>query len=466
MLKINSTNIRGNMHRCSLLVISVLSIFIGFGQNKTNKNIIFIITDDHAYQAISAYNSRFAKIAPTPNIDKLANEGVRFDRSYVGNSICAPSRATMLTGKHSHLNGITTLKEKFDGNQPTIANILQKNGYETTYFGKWHLKSSPVGFSAWDVLIGQGDYYNSDFKTEEGITRSEGYTTDVITDKAINWLDNQREKDKPFMMIVGHKAPHANWLPPVKYLSSFDEVEIPEPKNLFDKHISNGLGTEEIDMTIEEMPKGWYCQLWTEKKAQPNRYEDLGGVLWKRAYGRLTKEEKASFDKVFNPENEAFIKANLKWSDLIRWKYQRILKNYLGCVKSVDDNVGRITNYVKNAGLEDDTLIIYASDQGLFLGEHGWYDKRMMYEDAFRTPLIVSCPSISTKGIVSNQLVQNIDYAPTILDFAGVEIPSDMQGESLLPILKNKKAKNWRKSLYYQYYDYPGGHDIQKQFPN
>ncbi|MCL7762566.1 sulfatase [Polaribacter sp. Z014] len=451
-----------NILKYSVLVLFCLSAFKSIGQNNSNKNIILIITDDHAYQAISAYNDRFAKIAPTPNIDKLANEGVRFDRSYVGNSICAPSRATMLTGKHSHLNGITTLKEKFDGSQPTIANILQKNGYETSYFGKWHLKNKPVGFSNWDVLIGQGDYYNSDFKTEEGITRSKGYVTDVITDKAINWLDNQRKKEKPFMMIVGHKAPHANWLPPVKYLHTFDAIDIPEPKNLFDTHSSNGLGTKDTDMTIEEMPMGWYCQLWTEMKGKPNRYEDLGGALWKRAYGRLSKEEKASFDKVFNPRNEAFIKANLKGKELIRWKYQRILKNYLACVKSVDDNVGRLMDYVKSSGLESNTLIIYASDQGLYLGEHGWYDKRMMYEEAFRTPLIAYCPSIRKKGIVSKQLVQNIDYAPTILDFAGVEIPSEMQGESLLPILKNKKAKNWRKSLFYQYFDYPGGHDIQK----
>lgn len=446
----------------SLLIAFYAFSFLGMCQNSTQKNIILIITDDHAYQAISAYNDRLANIAPTPNIDKLANSGVRFDRSYVGNSICAPSRATMLTGKHSHLNGIKTLKEKFDGSQPTIANILQKNGYETSFFGKWHLKNNPEGFNNWDVLIGQGDYYNSDFKTKDGITRSEGYVTDVITDKAINWLDAEREKEKPFMMIVGHKAPHANWLPPVKYLTTFDAVEIPEPINLFDDHSGNGLGVKETDMTIEEMPMGWYCQLWSEMKEKPNRYEDFGGTLWKRAYGRLSNEEKASFDKVFNPKNEAFLKANLKGEDLIRWKYQRIMKNYLGCVKSVDDNVGRLMDYVKTAGLEENTLVIYVSDQGLFLGEHGWYDKRMMYEEAFRTPLIISCPSIRTKGIVSKQLVQNIDYAPTILDFAGVEIPSDMQGESLVPILNKGKVKNWRKSLYYQYYDYPGGHDIHK----
>ncbi|WP_343330801.1 sulfatase [Polaribacter staleyi] len=450
------------MLKYSLLVAFYASSFLGMSQSNSQKNIILIITDDHAYQAISAYNDRLANIAPTPNIDKLANNGVRFDRSYVGNSICAPSRATILTGKHSHLNGIKTLKEKFDGSQPTIANILQKNGYETSFFGKWHLKNNPVGFTNWDVLIGQGDYYNSDFKTTEGNTRSKGYVTDVITDKAINWLDATREKEKPFLMIVGHKAPHANWLPPVKYLTTFDDIDIPEPNNLFDNHSENGLGVKETDMTIEEMPMGWYCQLWSKKQEKPNRYEDFGGALWKRAYGRLSIDEKASFDNVFNPKNEAFLKTNLKEEDLIRWKYQRIMKNYLGCVKSVDDNVGRLMDYVKTAGLEDNTLVIYVSDQGLFLGEHGWYDKRMMYEEAFRTPLIAYCPSLVTRGKVSEELVQNIDYPPTILDFANVKIPSEMQGKSLLPILKNKKVKNWRESLYYHYYDYPGGHDIQK----
>lgn len=431
-------------------------------QITAQKNIILILSDDHAYQAISAYGDRFAKIAPTPNIDKLANEGIRFDRSYVGNSICAPSRATILTGKHSHKNGVITLKERFNGNQPTIASVLQTSGYETAVIGKWHLKSDPVGFSYWDILIGQGDYYNSDFKTPKGKSIEKGYVTDVITDKAMNWISEKRDQDKPFMMIIGNKAPHSNWIPPLQYLTTFDEVHIPEPKNLFDNYKTKSLAAGETDMTVEKMPMGWYCQVWSKQGKTPDRYNDFEGALWKRAYGRLSKDQKAIFDKAFDPKNEAFLKANLKGKDLVRWKYQRMMQNYLGCVKSVDDNVGRLTEFLKNQKLDKNTIVIYASDQGLFLGEHGWYDKRMMYEEAFKTPLIAYCPNTIPAKQVNTDLVQNIDYAPTILDFANVKIPEEIQGESLKPLFLGKKVKNWRENLYYQYYEYPAGHQIQK----
>ncbi|WPR71119.1 sulfatase [Flavobacterium sp. NG2] len=450
------------LYKYSFLVAFCAFSLLSLAQNKTPKNIILILSDDHAYQAISAYNDRLATIAPTPNIDKLANEGIRFDRSYVGNSICAPSRATILTGKHSHKNGVLTLKESFDGSQPTIASILQNAGYQTAIIGKWHLKSEPVGFSFWDVLIDQGDYYNSDFRTAKGTEIHKGYVTDVITDKAINWLEKGRDKKQPFMMIVGNKAPHANWIPPLQYLNTFDNVTIPEPQNLFDTHDGHISEAKQIDMTLDEMPMGWYCEIWSEPKNVPNIYEDYGGKLWQRAYGRLSKEEKQTFDSAFKDKNEAFAKANLKGNDLIRWKYQRIMQNYLGCIKSVDDNVGRLMAYLKENKLDENTLVIYTSDQGLFLGEHGFYDKRLMYEEAFRTPLIAYCPSIIKGGKVSNDLVQNIDYAPTILDYAGVQIPKEIQGKSLLPVMTQKKVKNWRKSLYYQYYDFPGGHNIAK----
>lgn len=444
-----------------LLLADVLGIKLNCASAQdAHPNIIVILSDDHAYQAISAYKDRFAKIAPTPNIDKLANDGIRFDKSYVGNSLCAPSRATLLTGTHSHINGIETLKEKFDGNQPTIANILQKVGYETSIIGKWHLKNNPVGFSHWDILIDQGDYYNPDFKNSDGITRDNGYVTDIITDKAIDWLKQGRDKSKPFMLILGNKAPHANWLPPIKYLSTFDHIHIPEPKNLFDKYDGKGTAEKETDMTYTAMPLGWYCQLWS--KPTGDRYEDYGGKLWQRAYGRLNPEEKAAMDQAYNKENEAFKKTNLKGKKLVRWKYQRTMRNYLACVKSVDDNVGRLMDYLKKSGLDKNTLVIYASDQGLFLGEHGWYDKRLMYEEAFRTPLIAYFPSVIPPRQVDKHLVQNIDWAPTILDFAGAQIPSIMQGVSLKPLMTEKPIKDWRKSLYYHYYDYPGGHNIPK----
>lgn len=443
-------------------VLSFLIFVFGVTKTWAQKNVILILSDDHAYQAISAYKDRFANIAPTPNIDKLANGGIRFDRSYVGNSICAPSRATILTGKHSHKNGVIDLATKFNGHQQTLPKLLQKAGYETAIVGKWHLKTEPVGFSYWDVLIGQGDYYHSDFKNSKGVYRTDGYVTDVITDKAIQWLDKERNTKKPFMMIVGNKAPHANWLPPVKYLNTFKDVKIPEPSNLLDTYKNRSAAAKETDMTLAEMPLGWYCQLWTPKKGKKDRYLDEYGSLWKRAYGRLNPEEKAMMDATFNAENEAFKKANLAGADLVRWKYQRTMKNYLACVKSVDDNVGRLLAYVKANNLEDDTLIIYASDQGLFLGEHGWYDKRFMYEEAFRTPFIAYCPSEIPANQVSQNLVQNIDYTPTILDFAKTETPKDIQGVSLKPLMQGKRFKQDRKNLYYHYYEYPRGHSIQK----
>lgn len=445
-----------------LLVAFVVTVNISFAQNKSQPNIIVILSDDHAYQAISAYNDRLAQIAPTPNIDQLANEGIRFDRSYVGNSICAPSRATLLTGTHSHINGILTLKEHFNGEQPTIANILQKVGYETSIIGKWHLKSEPVGFSYWDILMDQGDYYNSDFKTTKGITQNKGYVTDVITNKAINWLETIRKKESPFMMIVGNKAAHSNWIPPIKYLTAFDDISIPEPANLLDNYSGRGTAAKEANMQVGKMPMGWYCQLWTQPKSKKNRYEDYGGKLWDRAYGRLDAEQKAAMDNAYDAKNEAFLKAHLTGDDLVRWKYQRILKNYLACVKSIDDNVGRLMEYLKTSGLDQNTIVIYVSDQGLFLGEHGWYDKRLMYEEAVRTPLIAYCPALIPAAQVNLQLVQNIDYAPTILDFAGVDIPETFQGESLKNMMQGEKVKQWRKSLYYHYYDHPSGSNIQK----
>ncbi len=444
-----------------LLCVSIISI-IAFGQQSQQKNIIVILSDDHAYQAISAYNDRFAEVAPTPNIDKLANNGIRFDRSYVANSICAPSRASILTGTHSHINGILTLDEAFNGKQPTIANILQKAGYETSIIGKWHLESNPVGFNYWDVLMDQGDYYNSDFKTPNGVVRNAGYVTDVITNKAINWLENDRNKDKPFMMIVGNKAPHSNWIPPMKYLTYFDNVQLPEPDNLFDDFSGRGTAAKEANMRMESMQMGWYCQLWTERKGERDIYNDYGDRLWERAYGRLNNEQKAAIDQAYNKKNEAFVKANLKGKDLVRWKYQRTMKNYLGCIKSVDDNVGRLMDYLKKAKLEENTLVIYVSDQGMFMGEHSYFDKRLMYEEAVRTPLIAYCPSLISPNQINNDLVQNIDYAPTILDVAGVDIPAHMQGQSLTPLFNGGKLKQDRKSLYYHYYDYPSGRNIHK----
>jgi len=370
-------------------------------ERKSRPNIIYIMSDDHAYQAISAYGHGLNK---TPNIDKLAEKGMLFNRAFVTNSICGPSRAVMLTGKYSHVNGFTDNHSKFDNKQQTVATVLHDAGYQTAVIGKWHLISDPVGFDYWNVLPGQGQYYNPDF-IENGVQKKvDGYVTNITTDFAISWLD-KREKDKPFFLIYQQKAPHRNWMPEEKYYHLFDSTQV-------------GLA-----------------------------------ATWQNIYNRLTPEEKKKWEAAYGPSNEAFRKANLSGKDLAMWKYQRYMKDYLRCVQSVDDNVGRLMDYLKQNGLEENTIIIYTSDQGFYLGEHGWFDKRWMYEESFRTPLIVKWPGVTNKKSTSHQMVMNLDFAETILDMAGVKIPADMQGKSFAPVLKGKQKGNFRDAVYYHFYE-------------
>jgi arylsulfatase A-like enzyme len=424
-------------------------------ESSKKPNIVFIYSDDHAYQAISGYGGRLAKVAPTPNIDRIINEGMRFDRSYVANSICAPARACILTGKHSHLNGVTDNLKEFDGSQQTFVKLLSKADYQTAIIGKWHLKSKPTGFDHWEVLPGQGEYYNPDFITDEGKKREEGYVTDIITDKALSWLEDRSDVKKPFMLMLQHKAPHRNWQPPVKYLNLFDDVSIPEPDTLFDDYSGRGTAAKEQDMTISDSMKlGWDLKIWKD--------EDKGTPLWQKSYGRLNDKQRRAWDNAYNDKNKAFLDSNLSGKELVRWKYQRYMKDYLRCIRSVDDNIGRVLDYLDESGLAENTIVIYSSDQGFYLGEHGWFDKRFMYETSFRTPFVVRWPSVIKPGSVSKELVQNIDYASTFLSVAGVEPPSDMQGESLLPLMKGEVPENWRKSLYYHYYEFPGAHSVRR----
>jgi arylsulfatase A-like enzyme len=404
-------------------------------------NILFIFSDDHGYQALSCYGS---KVNQTPNLDRIAKEGMRFDRCFVTNSICGPSRAVILTGKYSHLNGFVRNGNTFNGQQQTVSKLLGQAGYQTAMIGKWHLRSDPTGFDFWQVLIGQGPYYNPPMKTPDGVVQHTGYTTDIITDVAMDWLKNKRDEDKPFLLMYQHKAPHRNWQPGPKYLSNYDDVTIPEPETLFDDYSNRASPARNQEMTVE-------------RHLNPN---DLKLVKQRG----LTEEQHAIWDKAYAPKNKAFEDANLQGKDLVRWKYQRYAKDYLRCIDAVDDNVGRVLDYLDETGLAENTVVIYSSDQGWYLGEHGWFDKRWMYEESFRTPLMVRWPGKVKPGSVSSEMVMNLDFPELFLDVAGVPIPADMQGRSFKQVLQGKTPSDWRKSVYYHYYEFPGAHSVAKHY--
>src|SRR5688572_14079950 len=419
-------------------------------------SIIYIMSDDHAYQAISAYGHGLNN---TPHIDKLAEKGVLFKRAFVTNSICGPSRAVMLTGKHSHINGFKDNHSTFDGNQPTVAKILHNNGYTTAVIGKWHLISEPQGFDYWNIVPGQGDYYNPDFIENGQRKNIKGYVTNLTTDFAINWLDN-RDKTKPFFLMYQQKAPHRNWMPEEKYYHLFDSVQFPVPPNYFDDYQTRTKAASAQAMEVAtDMHPAYDLKLSFEL---PKEEQKGLAANWQNIYNRLTPEEKRKWEAAYGPSIEAFKKAGLNDKELALWKYQRYMKDYLRCVQSVDDNVGRLMDYLKSNGLDKNTIVIYTSDQGFYLGEHGWFDKRFMYEESFRTPLIVKWPGVTNKKSSSNQMVMNLDFAETILDMAGVKIPSDMQGKSFAPVLKGKQKGDFRDAVYYHFYENQE-HKVAKQ---
>ncbi len=409
---------------------------------KTRPNILFIFSDDHAYHAISAYGS---KINKTPNIDRLAKEGMLFHRCYVGNSICGPSRATILTGKYSHMNGFVRNGNKFDGSQPTFPKYMQKAGYQTAIVGKWHLETDPTGFDYWNILIGQGPYYNPPM-IENGTRKPHtGYTTEIITDYTLDWLKNKRDKDKPFVMMYQHKSPHRNWQPAPEYFDHYKDVKIPEPDTLFDNYSGRGRPEREQDMTIEK------TMTPDDLKLTPPR--------------NLTPEQLQKWNAFYEPQNEEFKKLNLKGEDLVRYKYQRYMKDYLRCVDAMDDQIGRVLNYLDESGLAKNTIVIYSSDQGFYLGDHGWFDKRWIYEESVKTPFIVRWPGVTKPGTVNhNDMISILDLPETFLDAAGLPVPADMQGKSLVPILKGSTPKDWRTSWYYHYYEYPGAHSVRRHY--
>ena len=406
-------------------------------------NIVFIFSDDHAYQAISAYNDP-RKLIDTPNIDRLAKEGVRFDRCLVTNSICGPSRATVLTGKYSHRNGFyNNSNSRFDGSQTTAPKLLQAAGYQTAVIGKWHLITDPTGFDFWQILPGQGVYYNPMMIRNGERVPNEGYVTDLITDASLDWL-KKRDKEKPFLLMCQHKAPHREWEPALRHLGHDKDRKYDEPPTLFDDYSSRGIAERDQAMTIDKTMTPRDLKLVTP--------------------GNLKPGQKTEWDAYYEPRNEAFRKLNLTGKDFVSWKYQRYMHDYLGCIKAVDESVGRVLKYLDDEGLADNTVVIYSADQGFFLGEHGWFDKRWIFEESLRTPLLIRWPGVTKPGTVNRDIVSNLDFAETFLDAAGLPAPAEMQGRSFVPVLKGQTPADWRKAFYYQYYEYPAPHHVRPHY--
>jgi arylsulfatase A-like enzyme len=441
----------------SLAMATLGAGFVACNQEKQTTpqrpNIIFIMSDDHAYQALSAYGHGLNQ---TPNIDRIAREGAIFNAACVTNSICAPSRATMLTGKYNHLNGKIDNINEFDWNQPNFAKNMQEAGYQTALIGKIHLDGAPQGFHYWNVLPGQGEYYNPDFIEMGERKRFQGYCTELTTEFALDWLENKREKDKPFLLLYHQKAPHRNWQPAPKYLNLFDDKTFDPPANYFDDYQGRGRAAREQEMEIDGHAQwGWDFKLLVSPDGDSTGYH--------RTLARMDEQQRALWMDAYEQENQDFLAARLSGKELGLWKFNRYIKDYLRTIQSVDDGVGEILDYLDKNGLTENTIIVYTSDQGFYLGEHGWFDKRFMYEQSLRTPLVIRYPKEIKPGTVIDDIVVNIDFAPTFLDYAGIEAPSDMQGESFRKLIAGEKVA-WRDAMLYHYYEYPGEHRVKRHY--
>ena len=413
------------------------------GAEKQPPNILFIFSDDLTCQAISAYGEK-RRLLETPQIDRIGREGMRFERCLVTNSICGPSRATILTGQYSHRNGFyNNTNSRFDGSKQTFPKLLQAAGYSTAMIGKWHLVSDPTGFDHWHILPGQGLYYNPPMIRNGQQVKMNGYVTDIITDLSIDWLKN-RDKSKPFLLMSQHKAPHREWAPALRHLGWDGDRTHPEPETLFDDYAGRSKAISDHDMGLDRT----FTDQDAKFKPSPN----------------MTYEQLQAWNAYYKPRNEAFEKANLTGRDLVRWRYTRYMHDYLGCVKAVDESVGRLLDFLDQEQLAQNTVVICSSDQGFFLGEHGWFDKRWIFEESLRTPLLVRWPGVTKPGQVNHQIVSLLDFAETFLEISGQTIPSDMQGRSLVPLLQGTTPADWRKSLYYHYYEYPVPHQVRPHY--
>jgi arylsulfatase A-like enzyme len=406
-------------------------------------NIIFIMSDDHAAHAIGAYGS---KVNQTPNIDRLAREGMVLRNVFVTNSICTPSRAAILTGQYSHLNGVPVFN-RFDSSRTTVAKLLQASGYYTGMIGKWHLGSDPAGFDRWEILPGQGAYLNPVLYTATGEKTYTGrYVTDVITDLAIDFI-RERPRNRPFFMMVHHKAPHRPWEPDAAHRAQFANRWIPEPETFWDSYATR---TDALHENLQRVAGDTTRRdLKLEPPADLKGPELTGWLSTKPQTVTITRDGRET---------------TLTDEALARWKYQRYMRDYLATVQSVDDNVGRLLGFLDTAGLARNTIVIYTSDQGFFLGDHGLFDKRFMYEESLRMPFLVRWPAAIKAGSRSDAMALNVDFAPTFLEAAGVKIPGEIQGRSLLPVLRGKTPADWRSSMYYRYYHDPGDHNTRAHY--
>lgn len=430
-------------------------------------NILFIMSDDHAYQAISAYQDH---LIHTPHIDRLAKEGMLFSNACVTNSICAPSRATILTGKHAHINGKIDNLTPFDTTQVTFPQLFQQAGYQTAMFGKLHFGNNPKGIDDFMILPGQGEYLNPDFITSKGDTTIQGYVTDIITDLTLNWLKEKRNPAQPFMMMYLHKAPHRNWWPRADKFNEFAKKTFPEPETLYDDYKNRGTAAQMAEMNLL-----YHMKYNSDSKVRQETTDSMDQVLpevpgnpyWGyKSFARGTEEQRAEYAAVLDAISADF-RAN--WPSMtnkekIAWKYQRYIQDYLACISSVDDNVGRVLDYLDENGLTENTIVIYTSDQGFYLGEHGWFDKRFIYDESFKTPLLVRWPKNVAAGTRNNEMVQNLDFAPTLLEAAQIPVPDDMQGESLIPLLVGQDDAWRREAVYYHYYEYPSVHMVKRHY--
>lgn len=460
------------MDNKSLLSFAALSCIVVTAQAQQKAaaatqrpNIVYIMCDDHAFQCISAYGSPISKLAPTPNIDRIAERGMRFDRAFVENSLSTPSRACLMTGLYSNQNGQRQLGEGIDTTRTFFTEQLQQAGYQTAVVGKWHMGCDPKGFDYYHIYNDQGQYYNPQYRgtdTDGKYIVEEGYSTDLTTDHALSFIEH-RDTNKPFCLLLHHKAPHRNWLANTKYFGMYDNVTFPMPETFYDDYETRGSAVRTQKMSVTKDMR------WEQDFKVPEMLDTANADSWDsylslmNEVNRMNPEQRIAWGKYYFPRNRRLLEARLTGKELDEWKYQNYIRDYMSVIKSVDESVGRVLDYLDSHGLTDNTIIVYTSDQGFYMGEHGWFDKRFMYEESLRTPLLIAYPGHIQPGTVCNKLVQNIDYAPTFLDLAGISKPKELPGRSLTPLFKaGDKVKVWRSSIYYHYYDYPTYHMVRK----
>ena len=443
---------KNRTHKTIIILTSLVFAITSCNSDKRlpikKPNIIYIMADDLTTQAISAYGGIYKDIAPTPNIDKVAKEGMLFQDVLVTNSICGPSRAAILTGNYSNLNGYYKNESggKFDDSKWTFPQEFQKNGYKTALFGKWHLGTEPVGFDTFkyhNASGQQGNYWNPLYNDNGKNIKEKGYATNLSTDFALNWLGATETTDKPFLMVLQYKAPHRPWHPDTKYKKLWDDIEMPYPSTFNDDYKGREKTAGDTEMTME------YFSRRDMKLERPKNLKRKERIQWD-FYG-------AKAGEIVQPKGMTNEEGK-------KWRYQNYIKDYLACVKSVDDNIGRVLTYLKENNLEENTVIVVTSDQGFYLGDHGFFDKRFIYEESLRMPFMVKYPERIKAGSVNEDIITNIDFAPTLLELAGITTTQKMQGTSFVPVLEGNTPKDWQDAMYYHYYEFPFWHHVQPHY--